>query len=179
MRMSTFLFWRTRLEIADLRRNCLLSAKALSFALIGVVNTAVDYGVFLVARSLFEQSPGLAWQFDFLAAWCHCGRPDHFVLILANVTSWSIAITGSYFMNALITFATETGRKLRWQSYVRFVAAGAVGLLASTATLLLCVQTLLLPVWSAKLVAVGASFFVTFSLARLLVFKDASTVGEK
>jgi putative flippase GtrA len=172
--MPVFMFGRTRPEAADRRQNWFVSAKALSFALIGVVNTAVDYGVFLIARSLLERSAELSWQFYSLAGWCRCGQPSDFVLILANVTAWSIAITGSYFMNALITFATETRRKLRWHSYARFVAAGAIGLAASTATLLLCVQMLLLPVWLAKLVAVGASFLVTFSLARSVVFKGPS-----
>jgi putative flippase GtrA len=171
--MPVSLCRRARPKLTHRRQNWLVSAEALSFALIGIVNTAIDYGVFLMARSLFNRSAELLWIFVSLAAWCRCGQPDDFVLILANVTAWSVAITGSYFMNALITFAAETGRKLRWQSYVRFIAAGAIGLAASTATLLVCVQ-MLLPVWLAKLVAVSASFLVTFSLARLVVFKRSS-----
>lgn len=166
-----FSYGRARLKAGNRRQSWLISAKALSFALIGVINTAVDYGVFFTIRFLLGRSTELSGQFASLAGWCRCARADDFVLVLANVTAWSIAITGSYFMNALITFATETGRELRWHSYLQFLAAGAVGLLASTATLLLCVQALLLPVWLAKLVAVGASFLATFSLAHLVVFK--------
>ncbi|HUN97486.1 MAG TPA: GtrA family protein [Bradyrhizobium sp.] len=177
--MPTFSHGHVKPQAGKRRQSWLISAKALSFALIGVINTAVDYGVFLVARSLLQRSTELSWQLASLAGWCRCAHPDDFVLILANVTSWSIAITGSYFMNALITFATETGRQLRWHSYARFVAAGAIGLAASTATLLVCVQMLLLPVWLAKLIAVGASFFATFSLAHLVVFKGPSLTARK
>ena len=177
--MRTRSHGRARLEAGSRRQKWLISAKALSFALIGVINTAVDYAVFLMVRSLLERSTELSWQFASLAGWCRCARADDFVLVLANVTAWSIAITGSYFMNALITFAAESGRKLRWHSYARFVAAGAIGLVASTATLLLCVQALLLPVWLAKLIAVGASFLATFSLAHLIVFKTPAVAPEK
>lgn len=177
--MQTSSYDSTQLRAGNRRLKWLISAKALSFALIGVINTVIDYGVFFTVRSLLERSTQLSWQLASLAGWCRCARADDFVLVLANVTAWSIAITGSYFMNALITFATETERKLRWHSYARFVAAGAIGLAASTATLLLCVQALLLPVWLAKLVAVGASFLATFSLAHLVVFKSPSVAARE
>jgi hypothetical protein len=37
-------------------RNRAVSFKAVAFALVGVVNTAVDYGVFLATRAAFDHS---------------------------------------------------------------------------------------------------------------------------
>ena len=63
-----------RAKLADAWRKRALSLKAASFALIGVVNTAIDYGVFLLARAAFERSPAALAVFAALAASCRCGR---------------------------------------------------------------------------------------------------------
>ena len=65
-----------------------MTLKAASFAVIGVVNTLVDLGVFLAAYNVFELS-----------------------LIPANVLAWLVAVSGSYVMNCFITFAAESGRQ--------------------------------------------------------------------
>jgi len=93
------------------------------------------------------------------------------LLIAANVTSWLVAVTGSYMMNSSITFATESGRKMRWRDYIAFVVSGIVGLIANTATLVFAAEILLLPVWVAKGVAILASFIVNFSLSHFVVFR--------
>src|ERR1700726_501970 len=94
--------------------------KAISFALVGVVNTIVDAGVF------------------FLALWALVGSPSRanaVTLIAANAFSWSIAISGSYVMNSFVTFAVESGRQLRLKSYATFVAGGIVGAIGNTTAL--------------------------------------------
>jgi putative flippase GtrA len=101
--------------------------KAAVYALVGVINTAVDYSV-------------------FLAAYVALGLP----LIAANALSWMVAVSGSYVLNSTVTFAAESGRKLRWSAYFTFVAAGIAGWLANTAALLVAAEVLLLPVWLAK-----------------------------
>ena len=78
-----------------------VTLKAASFALVGVVNTVVDYGVFLAGYYLL-------------------GLP----LIPANVLAWLVAVSGSYVMNCYFTFAAESGRQLRWRAYGAFVASG-------------------------------------------------------
>jgi putative flippase GtrA len=90
---------------------------------------------------------------------------------VSNLISWSVAVTGSYVMNSSITFAAESGRRLRLSAYLTFVASGVVGMLANTATLLFAAQILLLPVWLAKAVAILASFLVNFSLSHFVVFR--------
>ena len=153
--------WRTRA----------LSLKAASFALIGLVNTAVDYSVFLLAQAVYERSPAAVSAFAALAAGCRCGTAPTVLLIAANITSWIVAVSGSYILNSSITFAAESGRKLRWRRYLAFLVAGIVGLVSNTATLVFAAQILLLPVYLAKALAILASFVVNFSLSHFVVFR--------
>ncbi|MDE1973272.1 MAG: GtrA family protein [Hyphomicrobiales bacterium] len=158
-------------KLADGWRNRALSLKAISFGLVGLVNTAVDYGVFLLARSAFSRSSAALAAFASASAVCQCGTEATILLIAANTASWFVAVTGSYVMNSSITFAAESGRKLRWDAYFIFVASGVAGWLANTATLLAAAEILLLPVWLAKIVAIMASFVVNFLLSHFVVFR--------
>lgn len=156
-----------------------LSLKAFSFALIGVVNTVVDFSVFLLAQGILSRWSGASAAFDWLADSCHCGNAAAMSLIAANMTSWIVAITGSYIMNSSITFAAESGRKLRWRAYFTFVVSGVAGLLANTATVVFAAEVLLLPIMAAKAVAILASFVVNFSISHFVVFRvRPSPLGE-
>ncbi len=165
-----------RTRLADAWRNRAVSLKAISFGLIGVVNTAVDYGVFLLARAAYEHLAAALTLFAWIGDACRCGRPETILLIAANMTSWLVAVTGSYVMNSSITFAAESGRILRWRDYITFVVSGVAGLLANTATLVFAAQILLLPVWVAKAIAILASFIVNFSLSHFVVFRARGPV---
>src|SRR5580698_3208219 len=87
-----------RLENAWRRRP--LSLKAMSFALIGVINTAVDYALFLLARSILQHAPAALALFTSFSESCRCGRPDTILLIAANMMSWIVAVSGSYILNS-------------------------------------------------------------------------------
>jgi putative flippase GtrA len=152
-------------------RNRTLSLKAISFALIGVVNSLVDYSIFLVARAALTGSPAAQALFKSVSASCRCADATTVSLIAANMLSWIVAVTGSYVLNSSITFAAESGRKLRWRSYLIFVASGIVGWLANTAVLVFAAQVLQMPVWVAKAIAILASFVVNFSLSHFVVFR--------
>jgi putative flippase GtrA len=132
-----------------------LVGQAARFAVIGVVNTSIDFGVFLFALAYITSS-----------------------LVAANVLSWTVAVTGSYVMNSFITFAAESGRTLRLRSYAGFVGSGIAGLIANTATLLIAAKLLLLPVVLARVLAIGVSFLVNFSLARFIVFRPRPSPAE-
>ena len=146
--MHVSLYERARIWVLAGWRSRAVSFKAAVYALVGVLNTALDYGLFLLAHTVL-------------------GLP----LVAANALSWMISVSNSYMLHSTITFAAESGRKLRWSAYFTFVAAGIAGWLANTAALLVAVEVLLLPVWLAKLAAIMASFIVNFSLSHFVVFR--------
>jgi putative flippase GtrA len=161
----------TRARLLDAWRNRGLSVKAVSFAMVGVVNTLVDYGVFLLARAALSGSAAGLAAIGSLNDFCQCSNATATTLVVANLISWSVAVTGSYVMNSSITFAAESGRRLRLAAYLTFVASGVAGLLVNTATLLFAAEILLLPVWLAKAAAILTSFIVNFSLSHFVVFR--------
>jgi putative flippase GtrA len=120
--------------------------KAMSFALVGVVNFAVDFSLFSLLYFYF-------------------GVP----IITANILAWCVAVTGSYVMNSLTTFAAESGRQLRLKDYVTFAVSQIGGLIANTTTVFLA--SYFMPVLLAKLLAIGAAFLVNFSLSHFVVFR--------
>ncbi|MFY9830633.1 MAG: GtrA family protein [Rhodoplanes sp.] len=143
--------------------------KAVSFALIGLINTAVDATVFFVVYAYITSSAPLIRLFAAAAGLCRCGAAEDLALVAANVTAWLVAMTFSYVMNSTITFAAESGRKLKFKAYVAFAASGVLGVIANTATLVLVAQVL--PVWAAKGCAILVSFVVNFSMSYFVVFR--------
>jgi putative flippase GtrA len=123
-----------------------VALKAISFALVGVVNSAIDFGVFSACYYYFGLS-----------------------IIVSQVIAWTVAVSGSYVMNSQITFAAESGRKLGARTFFNFVLSQFGGFLANTATVL--VAALFIPVWAGKLLAIGASFLVNFALSHFVVFR--------
>jgi putative flippase GtrA len=87
-----------------------------------------------------------------------------------------VAVTGSYVMNSLITFAVESERKLEAKPYVGFVAAQIAGFVANTATVL--VASLFMHVLIGKALAIGVSFLVNFSLSHFVVFRPRARSRE-
>ena len=73
-------------------------------------------------------------------------------------------------MNSFVTFAAESGRKLRLWDYGRFVGSSVLAMVASTATLVVAARYLGLPVYAAKGLAIGVSFLVNFSMSHFVVF---------
>jgi putative flippase GtrA len=123
-----------------------IALKAASFAMIGVINAAVDLCVFWTAATYLE------WP-----------------LIPANVLAWVVAVTFSYVMNSLITFGPESGRILRWRDYASFAASMFAGMVSSTTTLF--VLSYFVPVLLAKLGAILVSFAFNFSISHFVVFR--------
>ena len=131
-----------------------VTLKAASFAMVGVVNTFIDLGIFLAAYNVLKLP-----------------------LIPANVLAWLLAVSGSYVMNSFITFAAESGRQLRWRAYGAFVASGVAGVITNTT--ILVVASYWLPVLAAKLLAIAASFVVNFSLSHFVVFRTRERPAER
>jgi putative flippase GtrA len=143
--------------------------KAISFAIVGVVNAAVDYGVFFLALGILNGSARVVAFASTLTSSCHCLNAETWIIIPANVIAWLVAVSGSYVMNSYTTFAKESGRKLRWRDYVTFAASGIAGVFANTATVVIGAQ--FVPVWAAKLIAILVGFVVNFSLSHFVVFR--------
>lgn len=123
-----------------------VTLKAVSFALVGLVNTAVDATVFFLLLAYATSS-----------------------LIVANVGAWLVAVTGSYVMNSYTTFAAESGRQLRLKDYVGFLGSGVAAVIATTTTVVLAANVM--PIWAAKGIAILVSFVVNFSITHLIVFR--------
>ncbi len=123
-----------------------IALKAVSFAMVGVVNTAIDFSVFWTVAEL------LRWP-----------------LVPANVLAWLVAVSFSYGMNTFITFGPESGRILRWRDYATFAASGIAGMVCATATLF--VLSYFLPLVAAKLISILVSFVINFSLSHFVVFR--------
>jgi putative flippase GtrA len=148
-----------------------LALKAMSFAMVGVINAMVDLGVF----SFFHFYVGLP-------------------IVVSNLISWLVAVTGSYVMNSMTTFAAESGGKLRLKFYASFLLAQVAGLIANTATIYIVAFSIPVllhfffgpdavlqvgaqaidPVLVGKLLAIGVSFLVNFSLSHFVVFRRRS-----
>src|SRR5262245_55508613 len=143
--------------------------KAVSFGMVGVVNAAVDYGVFFLARAALHTSASIENAAAAIATACNCLSAENWLLIPANLISWLVAVSGSYVMNSMTTFAKESGRKLRWRAYGTFVASGVAGVIANTTAVLVAVQ--FVEVWAAKLIAILVGFVVNFSLSHFVVFR--------
>ena len=123
-----------------------VALKAMSFAVVGLINTAVDATIFFLL--LAYVTPSLA---------------------IANVTAWFIANVGSYVMNSFTTFSAETGGRLSLKHYAGFVGSGLVAVTASTIAVVLAAK--FMPVWAAKAIAILVSFAVNFSITHFVVFR--------
>jgi len=150
--------------------------KAISFALIGVVNVGVDTTVFLLVYSYLKSHEGALRPLELLALWCACTSRDTLLLITANIIAWVVAVSGSYMMNSFITFAAESGRRLRWLDYGTFVASGILGAIASTTALVIAAH--FMPVLPAKGCAILTAFVVNFSMSHFVVFRPRRAAAE-
>lgn len=125
-----------------------IALKAVSFAFVGLVNSAVDF-----------------------AAFSFCYYYLDLEILLANTAAWLVAVSGSYVLNSTITFARESGRRLHVSGYLSFALSQVMGFLANTATVWCLVELAGLPAWAGKIAAIAVSFVVNFSLSHFLVFR--------
>jgi putative flippase GtrA len=127
--------------------------KAVSFAIVGLVNSAADFAVF-------------SFAYYYLAL----------PIVTANVIAWAVAVTGSYVMNSLTTFARESKRELTMKAYAGFAISQVAGLVANTVTVV--IASYFMPVLIGKVLAIGASFLVNFSLSHFVVFRKRPDTAQ-
>jgi putative flippase GtrA len=133
-------------RLSKTRQTPATTLKMVSFALVGLGNTLIDFGAFTFA-------------YEFLKL----------PLIASNIVAWLVAVSGSYVANTMTTFRAESGRVLRRKDYFTFVASGILGVIATTTTLV--VLSLYLPVMAAKLISILAGFAVNFAMSNFVVFR--------
>jgi putative flippase GtrA len=126
-----------------------VTLKAMSFAMVGAVNTVVDATVFFLLLGYATSS-----------------------LVTANVGAWLTAITGSFVMNSLTTFSAETGGRPRLKHFPGFVLSGIFAVTASTTAVVIAAK--FMPIWAAKGIAILVSFAVNFSITHFVVFRTKS-----
>ena len=134
-------------------RDRAVTLKAMSFAMVGAVNTVVDACVFFLLLGYATNS-----------------------LVIANVGAWLTAITGSFVMNSLTTFSAETGGRPRLKHLPGFVMSGLVAVTASTTAVVIAAK--FMPVWAAKGIAILVSFAVNFTITHFVVFRTKSESAD-
>lgn len=132
--------------LAEVRRPPATTLKMVSFALVGLGNTAIDFGLFTLAYK------GLG-----------------FPIVVSNVIAWLIAVSGSYVVNTMTTFRVESGRVLRRRDYFNFVASGVLGVIATTSALV--VLSWYVNVMMAKALSILVGFSVNFTMSNFVVFR--------
>lgn len=119
--------------------------QAALFAMVGVLNTVLDFAVFLALTRLWFVNP-----------------------IIANAAGFITGSLHSYFANGLLTFRGSGARLLSVRPALSFVASLLICLGVSTITV-----AALLPLISdvfAKVAATLATFVVGFVISRRVVF---------
>ena len=119
--------------------------RAATFVAVGAVNTVIDVAAF----ACFYQLAGLD-------------------VILSNVLAFLLAVTNSYIMNFLITFADRHSRRGTLRSFARFLLVAVLSLCVSTVIVYLL--SMLMHPMIAKLVATGASTVINYCGSYRFVF---------
>lgn len=123
-------------------------AQAARFAIVGVINTAVDLTFFSV--------------FFYLMAW---------PLLGANAASFVIAATTGYLLNKAWTFSDKSRGGEAVRRGIAFLAVATGGL--AIASLIIWLAAMVLPPILAKLTAIGGTFVWNFTVSRRWVFRAA------
>lgn len=113
------------------------------FAIVGIVNTAIDFSIFAV---LFYRA--------------------HWPLLAAHVAGFAVAVVNSYVCNKAWTFGDR--RPSRIVDGARFLLVAVCGLATGSAVIALAAQVM--PAIAAKACAVVATFVVNYWASARYVF---------
>jgi len=129
-------------------------AEKLRFAVVGVANTAIDFGILFILFQLF-----------------------HVPNIIANIISTSIALTFSFFVNRSFTF--KSGGRLKVGQIVLFVVITLFGLWVLQNIIIVGIDVVLKPIglpgwmslFAGKLLASVVSLTWNYIMYSRFVFK--------
>ncbi len=117
------------------------------YGLIGCLNAALDFAIFIMGVKLFDFPP-----------------------LIAHIIAWCIAVQLSYIMNSFFTFNKSFKQTWRLKPWFKFILSGLFALLVSSLILYLCLSYF--NIYIAKIIAIIASYIVGFSLSQFVVFKE-------
>jgi len=119
----------------------------LKFGLVGVLNTAVDFGVFTLLTMLFSMDS-----------------------IISHIISYTCGMINSYFLNKYWTFRIQgIGKKAE---FIKFIFVNLLSLGMSSLVLNSLMTQAGLTMYLAKIGAILCSMAVNFAGSKLVVFRD-------
>lgn len=121
-----------------------LNQQIIRFSLVGVINTVLDFCIFVMLYRVGGLDP-----------------------LLANTIAFSVAVTNSYLLNQRWTFHSPD-HGLSLAAYGRFVVLNTGGLLIGTLAILLLGR--FMPLEFAKIIAAGLTLLWNFTSSKLFVF---------
>lgn len=119
------------------------------FSIVGLINTFVDFGLYLLLTRIFD-----------------------FHYLLANVSSWIVAVCFSFIMNKYWTFECYDKGAIPKQ-YVKFFVVNIIALGLSVLILFLFVEIFKLPDVFGKIFAIGLIAFWNFFANKHWTFRNA------
>lgn len=137
----------TMTPTATVRRFAANYQRMIRFAIVGAINTAIDFSIFTV---LYYR----------LAVW----------VVPANICSYGVAVTNSYLMHRYWTFADRGERRPSARQFLVFLSFNLVGLSISTVTVWLL--TAVMPALLAKTCAIFATFVWNYWSSRTFVYRS-------
>ncbi|WP_060905476.1 GtrA family protein [Streptomyces scabiei] len=121
-----------------------IPGQIIAFALVGVVNTATYYSLYLL---FLNRLPYLA----------------------AHILAFALSMTGSFFLNARFTYRTRP----TWRKFLLFPLTNATSFLITTAGVYVIVDVLHAGNRFAPLLASGAAIPVTFMVSRTIMLRGS------
>ncbi|MFT9428143.1 MAG: GtrA family protein [Sporolactobacillus sp.] len=132
--------YAARRKIDDLRAHWI--GQMISFGLVGVLNTVVDFLTFLLLTQAFS-----------------------LYFAIAQIISYTAGTLNSYLFNSKITFAKSEKSRTRLAKFI------ALNIFVLLVTLLIMHSLLFLPLIVDKLISTLAGLLVNFLLSKFWVFK--------
>ncbi|MFT8391100.1 MAG: GtrA family protein [Sporolactobacillus sp.] len=132
--------YAARQRLDDLRAHWI--GQMISFGLVGVLNTAVDFLTFLLLTQVFS-----------------------LYFAVAQVISYTAGTLNSYLFNSKITFSKSEKSRTRLTKFI------ALNIFVLLFTLLIMHSLLFLPLIVDKLIVTAAGLAVNFLLSKFWVFK--------
>ncbi len=119
----------------------------IKFGLIGIMNTAIDFGIFTLLTMVFAIGS-----------------------VISHVISYSCGVINSYFFNRTWTFQRKD--KSSAAEFIKFVVVNLISLGVSSLVMYLLAEIAGLHIYISKLAAVFCSLAVNFAGSKLFVFRE-------